>query len=155
MSSKADDPKIRKFISASQLEEKYGGSAPNVTRYWPPAMPDYSDFNEDEALCKIHKREQYNEFYMSHPGLTLMPQHLREDLPPLVKHVPPPVKLLADTAEADPTTGSAAVEEEKESNLEPVAATTGTADAAPVVSDTQPDPTETNIKDPECIESEL
>ena len=77
MSSKPDDPKIRKFISASQLEKKYGGTAPNLTRFWPPTMPEYTDFNDFETVCNFALREKYNEFYMSHPGLTLMPESMR------------------------------------------------------------------------------
>lgn len=81
ISSKPDDPKILQFISKSQL--RHGGTAPDVTRYWPPTMPEYTDFNEAEATCKFIPKAQYNDFISQHPGLTVMPRSLRTDLPPL------------------------------------------------------------------------
>jgi hypothetical protein len=46
ISSKPDDPAVTNFISPSQLEIRHGGIAPNVTQFWPPIMPEYTDFDE-------------------------------------------------------------------------------------------------------------
>lgn len=88
ISSKPDDPKIIQFISKSQLEQRHGGTAPDVTRYWPPSMPEYTDFNESEAPCKFIPRAQYNDYIAQHPGLTVMPRSLRTDLPALPQDSP-------------------------------------------------------------------
>ena len=55
-----DDPDVLKFIDASQLEKKHGGSAPDVTRFWPPTFPEYHDFDPSIAPCIVHPREKYN-----------------------------------------------------------------------------------------------
>ena len=36
---KPNPPELKGFIHISQLEQSFGGEAPNVTRYWPPHMP--------------------------------------------------------------------------------------------------------------------
>lgn len=67
ISSSVNDPDVIKYISPSQLEEKHGGSAPNATQYWPPIMPEYTDFSIEEAPCQVLQLENYNEFYMENP----------------------------------------------------------------------------------------
>jgi len=46
-------------------------------------MPPYTDFNESEAPCTFIPRAQYNDFVSHHPGLTVMPRSMRNDLPAL------------------------------------------------------------------------
>lgn len=46
-----NDPDVLKFIDPSQLEERHGGNAPDVTRYWPPIFPEYTDFDLSKAPC--------------------------------------------------------------------------------------------------------
>lgn len=36
MTANAHHPKIDEMIHPAQLEEKYGGDAPNKTEFWPP-----------------------------------------------------------------------------------------------------------------------
>ena len=45
ITNKPDDVDITKTISLSQLEKRHGGTAPDVTRYWPPIMPPYPDYD--------------------------------------------------------------------------------------------------------------
>lgn len=33
-------PQLFEFFNKSQIEEKYGGSAPNLTQFWPPTFPE-------------------------------------------------------------------------------------------------------------------
>lgn len=90
ISSKPDDPAVTNFISPSQLEIRHGGIAPNVTHFWPPIMPEYTDFDENnlDKNIKIVSREKYNEFYTKNKrGLHLMPRRLRMDLPPLPEDI--------------------------------------------------------------------
>ena len=37
--SECNTPAMFEHINPCQLEEKYGGTAPNVTQFWPPVMP--------------------------------------------------------------------------------------------------------------------
>ena len=55
VSNRPDDPSVMEFIHPSQLEKKHGGTAPDVTCYWPPTVPEYKedDFDIPEAPCKI------------------------------------------------------------------------------------------------------
>ena len=39
ISSKPDPPELTNFVHKSQLETIMGGTAPEVTRFWPPTMP--------------------------------------------------------------------------------------------------------------------
>lgn len=39
MKSDASDPALNSLAHPSQLEEKYGGEAPNVSQFWPPYCP--------------------------------------------------------------------------------------------------------------------
>lgn len=40
-------PELKQLIYPSQLEQKFGGTAPNVTQYWPPIMPEMVEEKED------------------------------------------------------------------------------------------------------------
>ena len=84
---KPDDPDVQKIINMSQLEQKHGGTATNVTRYWPPTMPQYTDFDPSESKeFEVIPIEKYNEFYINQgqeANLVIMPRELRTDLPPL------------------------------------------------------------------------
>ena len=85
--SKPDDPDVQKIISKSQLEKKHGGNAPNVTRFWPPTMPEYVDFDPSESKeHQIIPIEEYNQFYNNegqNANLVVMPREYRTDLEPL------------------------------------------------------------------------
>mmetsp|Transcript_25825 Transcript_25825/g.39691 ORF Transcript_25825/g.39691 Transcript_25825/m.39691 type:complete len:103 (+) Transcript_25825:1101-1409(+) len=68
------------MVHPSQLEEKFGGTSPNLTRYWPPVVPELpSGVEPPEAVS----RENYKELYLEHPQLCKMPKRFREDLGPL------------------------------------------------------------------------
>ena len=41
-------PELLAFIKPSQLEVTYGGTAPKVTKFWPPTMPEQVERIEDE-----------------------------------------------------------------------------------------------------------
>ena len=86
-SNRMDDPDLLQFLDPSQLEKKHGGTAPDVTRYWPPTFPEYHDFDHTRAPCIVHPREKYNELHKANPTLELMPRHMREDLPPLPQDI--------------------------------------------------------------------
>ena len=38
-SGEACPEELLKMVDRSQLQEKYGGTIPNVTRFWPPIVP--------------------------------------------------------------------------------------------------------------------
>jgi len=52
-SDRPDAEDLKKFIYPSQLETLYGGTAPKVTKYWPPTMPVMTELNEDINLPNI------------------------------------------------------------------------------------------------------
>ena len=60
-SDKPDDPDLLKFIDKSQLETTYGGTAPKVTQYWPPVMPD-QNYTANEKELNMVSRSQYVSF---------------------------------------------------------------------------------------------
>jgi hypothetical protein len=39
LTSENSDPELVEMTDAYQLEEKYGGTSPNLTKFWPPVMP--------------------------------------------------------------------------------------------------------------------
>ena len=41
----------------SQLEERYGGSAPNMKKFWPPTFPQSGEYGHDPEL--IMSQEEY------------------------------------------------------------------------------------------------
>jgi len=78
---------MKDFIYPSQLEEQYGGTAPNATCYWPPILPEMVELNgrEDEQVESISSvtiipRKDYKEFYNKHQSLARMPRELRSSL---------------------------------------------------------------------------
>ncbi len=75
-------PEILNFCHPSQLEQRYGGTAPNVTQYWPPTMPPITE-EHDQKVYPLVPREHYARFAAENPKLTRMPRQLRQDLPPL------------------------------------------------------------------------
>ena len=44
--------RLIEWFHPSQLEVRYGGEAPNVTKFWPPPMPDSLEYGVDEAKLK-------------------------------------------------------------------------------------------------------
>ena len=81
MSNLIDPPQLINFFHPSQLEERFGGTAPNVTRYWPPHMPEYLE-KEENTYTTYVPREEYRKLYTENPGLTLMPKRYRMDMAP-------------------------------------------------------------------------
>ena len=55
-------PLLFDFIKPSQLEVTYGGTAPKVTKYWPPTMPDQVE-NVDQNLNLV-KLSDYDQFLL-------------------------------------------------------------------------------------------
>jgi hypothetical protein len=83
-SDRPDAEEFKKFIFPSQLEKIHGGSAPNVTQFWPPTMPEIVELNEDLQIPKLSlvPRAKYIDFVKQNPGLTVMPKQMRLDLDP-------------------------------------------------------------------------
>jgi len=84
-----DAEMLLKFIYPSQLETTYGGTAPVVTCFWPPRMPEMTEIIGKEERCpdlpqySIVDRKDYISFASKHPQLVIMPKQLRKDLAPL------------------------------------------------------------------------
>ena len=91
---RTDPPELHDFVHKSQLQEVYGGTAPNVTNFWPPIMPPMTEPLEGPG--DWIDRKDYVRFWNEHPTLRPMPQHMRMDMPRLpcdpVPEPPKPVK---------------------------------------------------------------
>ena len=70
------------MVHKSQLEQKFGGTAPNVTCFWPPVVPKMPEPVGLEGVVEAIPRENYNELWLNNQGLTPMPQYMRSDLEP-------------------------------------------------------------------------
>jgi len=57
----------------SQLQKRYGGTAPDVVEglYWPPRMPEF--LVDDEINSRLVPEEQYEKFLEEHPVFTRRP----------------------------------------------------------------------------------
>lgn len=81
---------LLKYVHPSQLEEKYGGTAPNATRFFPPTMPEMVEQQEDMSFnenLQVIAKEDYDDFLKTHPGYVAMPEHLKKkanELSPLL-----------------------------------------------------------------------
>lgn len=71
----------------SQLETTYGGSAPIITRFWPPTLPEMVEFEQEDVShndkLSIIPRSEYISHIKQDPCHTPMPRCLRLDLEPL------------------------------------------------------------------------
>lgn len=71
-------PELLDIVDKSQLERKYGGTAPNVTTFWPPVVP---PLNPDPAAiakkADIVPRERYTQFWSENTSLRPMPKEFR------------------------------------------------------------------------------
>lgn len=54
---------MKEFIHLSQLEQKFGGTAPNVTTFWPPVMPPMPEAVGIEGKAELLPREEYVDFW--------------------------------------------------------------------------------------------
>lgn len=63
-SNKPEADQLKKFIYPSQLEITYGGTASNVSRYWPPTMPPMVELSEkvDVPNITVIPKAEYNAF---------------------------------------------------------------------------------------------
>ena len=59
------------MVHPSQLEEKFGGTAPNVTQYWPPHFPDSTEYGHDPD--SLVSEEEYLEILKHNPFLSPRP----------------------------------------------------------------------------------
>ena len=83
-SSEVYPPELRELVHPSQLERKYGGTAPNLTTFWPPHVPPIEiDPAAIAEKADVVPREQYTRFWKENPTLTPMPKEMRQDLEPL------------------------------------------------------------------------
>ena len=57
----------------------FGGTAPKVTSYWPPTMPELTEEIDENAL-KLVPRSEYNLFWKKNKGLRVMPRHMRMEM---------------------------------------------------------------------------
>lgn len=58
--SKTTDPKLWTHIDKSQVEQRYGGTAEDVTEFWPPKMISTQFFTEtDNAGDILITKEEY------------------------------------------------------------------------------------------------
>ena len=71
-------PELFTFIKPSQLEVTYGGTAPKVTKFWPPTMPEQVEPIENGL--DFVKLEDYDQFLSEYPSLTPMPSSLRPEI---------------------------------------------------------------------------
>lgn len=53
ISSDLDLSKLFQHTNKSQIEEKFGGTAPNVTSFWPPKCPSQQFFLPEESLEQL------------------------------------------------------------------------------------------------------
>lgn len=74
----SDPEQFDEFIFKSQRPTEYGGTAPTVTRYWPPIMPPLDPKTDiyDEKKLNMVKKQDYPEFLKSNPQLVPMPKRL-------------------------------------------------------------------------------
>ena len=97
VSDRPDADDLKRFIYPSQLEKLYGGTSPNVTKFWPPTMPDMPEIQNESAFSVPHytmvPRKDYPNFVKENQGLVKMPRCLREDLPLLSTDVVPVKKV--------------------------------------------------------------
>lgn len=60
------------YFHPTQLEQKYGGEAPNLEApYWPPRMPEF--VVDDIVSKKLVPEENYDKFLEDHPAFTRRP----------------------------------------------------------------------------------
>ena len=71
-------PELLTFINPSQLEVTYGGTAPKVTQFWPPIMPE--EVEKIDGRLDLVEMAEYDQFLSENPSLTPMPTSLRQEL---------------------------------------------------------------------------
>lgn len=59
------------MIHPSQLEEKFGGTQPNLTQYWPPHFPVTETYGEDPLT--IMAEDEYENALRHNPHLVPRP----------------------------------------------------------------------------------
>ena len=57
---------LQKLFHPSQIEQRFGGTAPNVTKFWPPMIPSQEFGCHKENLVTV---EQYAELVKVNPEL--------------------------------------------------------------------------------------
>jgi hypothetical protein len=78
-SNKPDPEDLLSFIYPSQLETTYGGTAPVVTKFWPPTVPPITEKIDEKAL-NLLPRSEYLAHIQKHPSLPRMPRSMMADL---------------------------------------------------------------------------
>ena len=72
LTSSSTHDELKALIHPSQLEQKYGGEAPNYEPpYWPPRMPKY--VIDEKIEKKLVPEEEYEKFLQEHPELMRRP----------------------------------------------------------------------------------
>lgn len=67
----------------------FGGSAPNVTKFWPPHVPELTEKIDEKALNMV-PREEYPKLIAENPGLQVMPQKYLDKHKIVLKTMPKP-----------------------------------------------------------------
>lgn len=68
LSDKNTTPELLKAFHPSQLEKKYGGTAKDAVKFWPPVMPSKEYGHDPEILVD---EEEYKLIIENNPGYIL------------------------------------------------------------------------------------
>ena len=101
-SSSPNPPELFEWVDRSQLEEKYGGTQPNCTVFWPPRdlpMPEECIVSNEMDKVTVVPRTEYVEFWTKNQTLTPMPKEMRMDLQPL--HIDPTEEMTFEKGAAE------------------------------------------------------
>jgi hypothetical protein len=79
ITDKAVSPDLADIMSMDQLEEKFGGNAPNATQFWPPVLPDTPIGYDTKSIVS---EEQYQENLKIYPHLLPRPHFIT----PVIEH---------------------------------------------------------------------
>ena len=60
MSPNPNPKKLQALVDPSQLQEKFGGTLPNLTKFWPPTFPPLAENPTDEV--QVVSVDEYPEF---------------------------------------------------------------------------------------------
>ena len=55
-------PEMLALFNPYQVEEKYGGKAPNLTKFWPPTVPDTSFSSDGKPIKLSSNKDSYSKY---------------------------------------------------------------------------------------------
>ena len=77
LTDKSQCEELTKLFHPSQLEERFGGEAPECKQFWPPYFPDSEEYNNDPEN-QIEDDEEYLKILEERPNLVPLPEFEEE-----------------------------------------------------------------------------